>query len=190
MTVEFDPVSHTYKVDGVYLPNVTSILKEAGIVDDRFYNTWARDRGSAVHKAIQFHAEGDLDEASLDPVVTPYFHAYLRWRDEMVHWVPEFSELKVVNRTLGYAGTVDMGLITPPATRALVDFKTGALTRPVGLQLSAYALAAWEQERWMANRLIGVQLNEDGSYKMHEYKFEPEPWMAAVRVARWLKAKD
>jgi hypothetical protein len=184
--VEFDPVSHTYRDGGTALLNVTSVLKTAGIVDDRFYNTWARDRGSAVHKAIHFYEDGDLDEASVDPVVKPYFHAYLRFRDEMVHWKLAFHEKIVVNSGLGYAGTIDAGYNDGPRLH-IVDYKTGELSRPVGLQLTGYALALWEQDKIMPRRLYGVQLNDDGSYKMAIYPIDIGTWLGAVTVANWIR---
>lgn len=61
----FDELTHTYTLEGVRLPSVTQILQRAGLIDFSKIPgpilLAARDRGAAVHRAIHYLNEGDLD---------------------------------------------------------------------------------------------------------------------------------
>lgn len=84
----FDPVAHAYFLDGERVPSVTQILQRAGLIDfskipAAILNA-ARDRGAAVHAAVHFYNEGDLDAAFADefPAYAPYVEAWVRFLDE------------------------------------------------------------------------------------------------------------
>ena len=182
-TLSFDPESHSYKLDGRRLISVTQVLKSAGIIDTSWYTDWAAERGSAVHKAIQLESAGELDEDSVDFNVQPYLEAYRKFRLEK-GWHPVATELMVVDRVYEYAGTLDaLGMMKDRMT--IVDYKTGPLAAPVGLQLSAYALGVKAYQGKAVTNLVGVQLKPDGTYKMKRYPFEPLVFRAALKVAQW-----
>ena len=75
--------NHVYRVDGQIKPNVTGVLKAVGVTVDfealgERVATAAllkRDLGQAVHAALHFDDDDDLDEAGLDPQVRPYVEA-------------------------------------------------------------------------------------------------------------------
>ena len=182
----FTPETHNYTVDGRPLVSVTQCLCYSGVVDTTWYNDWGRERGSAVHKAIEYHNDGDLDYDSLDPNIVGYFDAYLKFKEQK-RWFPSESELHVYDSVRGFAGTLDaLGIMKNLVT--IVDFKTGPLTRAVGLQLSGYAIALKATWGTVARQLVGIQLKIDGTYKIKSYPFEPKVFLATLEVSRWLNS--
>ena len=78
----FDPITHTFRINGVPVPSVTQALKAADIIDDRFYTDEARERGIAVHAACHYLDEECLDWETVAPEIVPYVEAYQRFKDE------------------------------------------------------------------------------------------------------------
>lgn len=79
--IQFDPILHRYAFNGKAVPSVTQILKATGI-SPRFGGVppelLERKRllGIALHRALHFLQEGDLDPASIDPELQPYLAAH------------------------------------------------------------------------------------------------------------------
>src|SRR3954452_7906298 len=71
----FDPCSHAYYFRGRRLISVTQAIQAAGLIRSEWYTEAARQRGRAVHLAIHFDAQRDLDESSVSPLVRPYLEA-------------------------------------------------------------------------------------------------------------------
>jgi len=69
VTIDEHPV---YRDGERVVPGVTGIIRAAGLMDVTGFNDYARDRGTAVHKAIELYERGTLDVDSLDEVITPY----------------------------------------------------------------------------------------------------------------------
>jgi hypothetical protein len=87
--IAFDPVPHTYSVDGVRLPSVTQVLQAADIINfdgvPQPILLAARDRGAAVHQACHYFNEDDLDVeafAAEFPTYWPYLSAWITFRRE------------------------------------------------------------------------------------------------------------
>lgn len=161
----FDEDEHRYSLDGVPVPNVTNIIKPLSSLDRVPAHVLARaaERGKAVHKACELHLLGDLDEASLDDEIAPYFYQFLRFLRES-GFKPEMSERKVFSEKHRYAGTLDLfGALSRKA--ALVDIKTPIIMYPAtGPQLSAYENAMREIDGIPARKIIhryGLKLQPD-----------------------------
>lgn len=76
--VEFDEATHTYRVNGVVLPSVTTVMKP---LSSSFYEAVdagtlsnAADRGTAVHQAIENFLEYGIEDIS--PEHAGYFAAF------------------------------------------------------------------------------------------------------------------
>ncbi len=128
----FDPLTHTYEIDGVVVPGVTQICNP-GIAP--WYTDEATQRGTHVHRACELYDRGMLDEETLDPQLRPYLDA---WK-EFVHrygneWVA--IEQQFFSAAHGFAGTVDRVL---PA--GVLEIKTGAAFPDwLDLQLGGYSI--------------------------------------------------
>jgi hypothetical protein len=184
--VTFDSDNHRYFLDGLPAVSVTQALEAGGLVDTKWFTQYAAERGSAVHKAIELLEDDDLDMDSVDDAVAPFLESYKKFKAEF-RWQSEHSELKVWSLTHHVAGTVDqVGLAN--GLRCIIDFKTGALSPAVGVQLTGYQLLAAQSRGIKAQRLIAVQLVGDGTYRLKEYKSEPSVFHACVRIAHWKAA--
>ena len=161
----FDEATHTYRVDGVVVPNVTSVLEDCGNSDFSMVPAdkleAAQERGRLVHEITHFFDEDDLDTASVDPDLLPYLEAWTKFR---VHtgFTPELIEERVYSELYGYAGTLDRVGVMGHGRRALVDIKSGAILPAVRLQLAAYSYCLDEVMDCFA-----VQLKKDGNYSVH-----------------------
>lgn len=167
-------------------PRVTRILADVGLGPD-FSRVppadleIARDRGNAVHAAIEALAYGYF-EGEPDPAIAAYLDAYRKFIHES-RYVTLASEFEVVHPAWRYQGHPDsLGLIG--TTRVILDYKTGELGA-VDYQLVAYVEARnamHPTEPVTAG--IAVQLRDDGAYRIHEADLNAARpvWYAAVTV--------
>lgn len=164
----FEEASHTYRLDGLIIPSVTTVMKPLsesyyGGIDAKVLGK-AANRGSAVHSAIDIYAKfGVID---IEPELEGYFEAFLAWyKDYEVK--PYATETKTYNRALMYAGTVDMSC-SERGVDTMADFKTTASYSPMlcGVQLEAYERAQESHGIKYQNRAI-IQLKKDGTYRRH-----------------------
>jgi len=129
------------------LPHVTSILSAAGLVDTTWYTDYARERGSALHLAMQYLDEGDLDWRTVPPDVLPRLRQYQIFRDEMKPEILSIEEA-VENEALRYCGRLDRR-IKIAGREGILDMKSPSRCAWHPLQLAMYAacfprpLARW-----------------------------------------------
>lgn len=120
----FEAEPHTYWRGDRRLESVTEVLHGVGFLPDYSrLDPYYRERGSAVHLALQLDFAGDLDDESLDEHVAPFV---LRARNfvEAINFRPLWCEGPLACDTYDYAGTPDvlgdsdLGLVLP-------DWKAG-----------------------------------------------------------------
>jgi len=75
--ITFNEQEHIYKVEGVTTPSTTQIINPPAD-----YDIWYAERGRAIHKACELHMLGQLDTESIDPVINPYYEAFLQFLDD------------------------------------------------------------------------------------------------------------
>lgn len=161
--IDFDPETHTYRVQGEVFPSVTTILSpwnDLSMVDPDVLAR-AAAFGTNVHQACHLHNQDALDYDALDPALRPYVDGWRAFLEDSGAIILS-SELPVAHTKLRYAGTLDSAaLIRKRAT--LVDIKSGSVVpRTVGPQTAAYA-QAYPGPR-IRDRLV-VHLTGDGKYK-------------------------
>lgn len=168
----FDRATHTYRYGGRVVPSVTTVLRAIDNFDrvDPELLERARLFGSHVHLATDLFDKGELDEEGLDLPLLPYLNAYKTFLSE-TGFVVTHSEQQIYNRQRRYAGTLDKRGTWKGATW-LLDLKSGAVPRSVGLQTAAYQQACEEKPKrrlclqLMRNRykLIKCEEVSDWSY--------------------------
>lgn len=166
---------------------VTQVLALTGLSgDSRFMDEVSRQRGQAVHLAMQFFDEGDLDESSIDPELRGYLSAYLNWRGKQNGMRYEAIELPLANGE-GLEGQLDRVIEGTP--RTILDFKTGkgAVASWVGLQLAAYG---WLYDPKETFERMAVKLHPDGTFTerrfpKEEYERDVSAFKGALCLARW-----
>lgn len=189
--IHFDPESHTYWHNGAKVPGVTSIIKELkdfSMVPPAMLAA-AAARGTYVHTACEFYDQDDLDIESLDPDFRGYVEGWIRFRKE-TGFTPRLIEHRLFHPLHIYAGTMDRegDFEDEPA---ILDIKTssGTLTAEVGIQLAAYqeAYIAQHPGNPRPTRRIAVQLREDGTYRLYQYRDQSDfaVFLSLLTVQRW-----
>lgn len=172
MLLTFDEAAHEYRHDGALVPNVTRVLEE--VVDFRFVKAEvmerARQLGRAVHVGCELIDQGRLDIATVAPVVEPYLAAYEKFMREVQ---PEWHgvEEQVYHPSHRYAGTLDRrGRVRERI--AILDIKSGAKVKSVGLQTAAYleAHASTYAVPLDSPERYALYLDEDGTYDLVQIK--------------------
>ncbi len=198
----FQPQDHRYFLDGRELPSNTAMIKDAGLIDDRWFTEESRDRGIAVHRACHFLCEKDLNWTTIRPDYVPYVQAC----DDFIKttgFKVERNEFPVWSDH-GYATTPDvMGILD--GHRCLINFKTGAISRWVPLQLYGEKMAVIERiyeqaEPWTKgleylngypypDRVYALELKPNGKWKLHPFneKDLTEIFISMVRIHHWRK---
>lgn len=191
----FEDSTHTYFLDGVKVPGVTTILKPLSSYDDvpARIMAIASARGTAVHLATELEDLGTLDYASLDDELTGYLIGYQRFKEVMR---PEFVgvEQKTYHKVLKYAGCYDRELILhgkPRAKLAILDVKSCVTMMPTtGPQTAAYLAAANSHRPSKKDHAVeryGLKLGRDGTFELVPYTGESDlhDFMSCLRVLRF-----
>lgn len=194
--IQFDAATHSYTVDGVFVPSVTQVLNEEGLVyfpipeDQLAFCAW---RGSAVHLACLYDDEGTLDESTVQPEHRGYLEA---WRKGKAQLRPTFlaAEQRLYHPALRYAGTLDrLVQIAGRRRPQLWDLKTGVPHRATCVQTAAYAhlhAAATEDGGAFLYDRFAVRLTKEGNYTMQQHPLidlgrDFELFCSALRLNRW-----
>lgn len=189
---EFNEELHEYRLNGVILPSVTTILKVlgdyAGVPADVL--AAAAERGRAVHKITELHDLGMLDYSELGDDLYPYLDAYASF---LAVKKPEIVsvEKRTYHPLLKYAGTLDREYVLD-GKLTLVDIKSTYSMLPMtGPQTWAYAEAENAHRPKKADQIkarAGLQLKRDGTFELFPYKDDINDrgdWTAALRVHFW-----
>jgi hypothetical protein len=183
--VTFDPSTHCYRFHGRRLISVTQAIQAAGLIRSEWYTEAARQRGRAVHLAVHFDAERDLDEGSVTPLIRPYLEAARSFKRE-TGFRTELTEARVWAIDLGYAGTLDHLGVIGSKQRVLVDWKTGSVPEWARLQTAGYANGFPNGAGFLR---YAVELKPEGAYKItsfepQEFRRDLTDFLACVRVAQ------
>ncbi|MFA6290153.1 MAG: hypothetical protein WC637_00150 [Victivallales bacterium] len=181
--IQFDAEKHEYRCNGVLYPSVTQILADMGLIDTSWFTEYSRERGTLVHRIIQWHLAGDLDEESIDPALRPYFDAFIRFQEES-KFVAEEVEKPFASVTCRFAGTPDLiGCLN--GHNAIVDIKTGAPQPWTALQLAGYEILV----KHPSMERFSLQLTDEGKYKLTHHKDRQDRgvFLAALAVYYWKK---
>lgn len=185
----FEESGHIYRVDGIVVPSVTQVLADVGIIDYSRIPAEDRERylqrGKDVHIATHYDDEGDLDEAAFNEDLRGYLEAWRRFRAE-TGFVPELIEYRGFHSVYRYAGTLDR-TGDWRGRKILLDMKTGNAAAFVELQLAAYA--AFFKSPAAFHR-IGVEVHDDGTYRIQEFPCKDfwadfQVFVAALVVHGW-----
>jgi len=180
--ITFDPATHSYKVQGVRFPSVTEIIADMGLYGDTSYFTdYCRERGHFVHRIIEWHLAGELDEDTIDPALQGYFDAWLRFEKE-AQYVGDACEKAMADMTHRFAGTIDLiGHLNGHYT--VVDVKTGGPSPAHALQTAGYSILL----KHPGVRRFSLHLKGDGNYKLiaHKDRQDSQVFMAALALWYW-----
>lgn len=172
----FDEAEHTYLVDGQEVPSVTTILQPLATRAYASVNPsvleYARNRGAAVHEALEMYDLGG--ELEVTPETEGYIRAYLEWAQI---YRPRWTGVEQIVYSVGdkYIGTLDRIGTLNGSEFAIVDLKTSTPTKEalvsVCCQTAAYAMAYTEQSEKPLKfvesiKRYGLFLKADGTYRL------------------------
>ena len=176
MILKFDEATHTYWINGIKVPSVTQVLREAGIID---HSKIPQDKldiamkfGIAVHKACELYDNHNLDWNKLDIKLKPYVNAWVLFIVE-TGFIVKQNEKPIGSEKYMVAGTPDRtGKLFN--ARADVEIKSTYAMDIQGLELQTggYELI-YNEGLYGINKIkkrIGVLLKPDGTYKIEPCK--------------------
>lgn len=148
------------------LPSVSDILRPW--VKTEWFDDESRDRGQAVHAAI----EADLLGQYVIPLPAKwrgYWQSYCLWRDQFQP-EPIVVEKRLIDKTLRYCGQLDVCAIVKMTGRGpgLIDFKTSAAYSklwPIGLAAYRNLLKV---NGFVTNWAGNLRLRADGSMPIYD----------------------
>ena len=182
--------SRTYKIDGKSYPSVTTIcaLYPKG---EGFYKWlsgvgWERSqqirddagvRGHNIHTRIkQFFETEDMDFEGLTSEEIDMLKNFIEWWYDLKDTKVIASELIVINKEVGYAGTVDL-ILEIDGVKWIIDFKTPKNIWPSHeIQLSAYKHCGHEDAKIGILRLNGYE------YKFVEIEDKFDLFLAVKKI--------
>lgn len=172
MSLHFDSVRHEYFWNGKRVPNVTRVLSpltDYGAIPPDVLET-AKQKGLAVHKMVELHAKGDLDEERLPAWMVPVLAQWKKFLSD-TGFVVIASEYRTYHESYGYAGTLDLfgEFVTGPA---YIDVKRSFLAGgAIGFQLAAYKEAHSKQENISKHaKRYALKLTENGPYRLEPFE--------------------
>ena len=181
--LQYDPVTHTYRVNGKRLPSVTGIIQT---VIPRKWNAdeWCMNRGTMVHKALALHMSGCLDIDTVDPRIIDRVNAGIM-AAKAYGWAPAMIEPPMAHPVMLYAGTPDM--ITQCG--CVVDWKA-TCEEVVEIQLGFYALLG-KANGINIKKLYAIQTRDNG-FKAYPYDVKRASALAVAfyGVYGWLKKNE
>ena len=152
---------------------------------------WYLERGRAVHACAALVAQGkDFDS---DPQIAGQVKAIRKFFADIKPTVFEV-EKQVYSVARQYAGTLDL-LVGVSGEVVVADYKA-ALTQAVPYQCAFYAMAYGEGRAGEPKHGMGIELHEDGTYKLSElydlrrYKNEALALLTAYRARRKCGIKE
>lgn len=116
--------NHQYhSPDGTELLSVTDVVKTGlGIYQYKRANA-AAEKGTQIHKALQYFDEDDLNEDNLDPIIKPYLEQYKLAKQEK-GIVRIQNEIRRYSPKYLFAGCIDL-ICKIDGKYSIMDFKTG-----------------------------------------------------------------
>lgn len=174
-----------YTIDGVKYDRVTNIL---GIIHDTGLEQFQRakgfdyvdsvfaeaaERGKIFHSAMKLVADGKFSGMIADSFagseMMPDIQLGIDWLAKNVKDVL-YTEARLANKSLKYAGTVDLIYRDHDDKIVLLDWKTGSVMSPkYRLQLGAYAYMAEQNLKITIDRRVILQVH-GGKLKQHPVK--------------------
>ena len=197
--LEFNEAAHAYTHGGRRLPSVTQVLQAAGILRippgvPAVRLEYARQRGGAVHLAVELASLGTLDPQSLSASLEGYLFAYEAFcAKHMGDFTPEHVEVPLACPLLRLAGRPDQ-IGRHRGVWDVLDVKAGAIVPPgTAVQTALYKLLARANGIPVVSR-HGLHLKPDGTFQLHTYRdvADETEGRAALLVyhRRWAREKE
>lgn len=173
MKVDFDPDTHTYRINGERVPSVTQVIKAIlpsnyGPMSDEM-REYAMQRGRAMHHACRLADESRLDWSTVDPAISGRVSAWQSFRNECPPHQVIANEMFCGHSVHRFAGTIDR-VFQVENDDWIIDLKSTHVPQDFA-QIGGYA-TLWEANGNPSRKVHGciVELADDGSYRCYWMK--------------------
>lgn len=185
--LDFDEEKHEYRLNGVRLPGITTVLGDLGLIDTTWFTDEMRDFGVLRHYVTELDDLGILHEPSVDPRLIPTLNGWREWRARE-RFIPTFVECRVYS-AFGYATIIDrVGYFEPnPNAIVVVNLKGPADLPAYAIQLAAEQRAFEERTGLAVSRRLSVNISRDGQVKAKDHTNHDDitTFLSALAVWRW-----
>jgi len=160
------------------LVSVSRALKDAGLVDARYFRPHHAQRGKMIHRACMLAAQEVLDPETVDPTIAGHVRA---WQGFLLDLMATVLRLEYIVGDLelggGYGGRVDCKLAVGGPYPVLVDIKSGSPASWHEVQIGAYLRG--DPDGWEHLSGAVVYLKASGRYRLQQLDYGQK--VAAVR---------
>lgn len=181
----FNEADHTYWLGERRLYGVTDVIKSCGLMKgEDFFTDYARDRGAAVHAALELLAWDNLDWSSVDDRIKPYVESGALFFDH-TKLKPKRTEFQAYLADLGVAGTWDWD-----NGDLLIDYKSGSPDAWHRVQTAVYQELA-NHNGIKIKRRASLYLQADGSIakiKEHSDRSDLKIFLSCLNLVKWKDA--
>jgi hypothetical protein len=167
--IEFEEEGHRYFFRNGErrreVPAVSRILRDAGLVDVRYYTEYHRHFGKMVHRVCTLDDQGILDETTVDPAIKGRLGAWRAFKRDLGVQIADI-EYFVGDEVLGYCGRVDR-MLRIRNRLVVTDLKSGVSAPWHKKQVALYVRAhpGWEKMDGLL-----VYLKDSGRYALEPRK--------------------
>lgn len=166
--LEFEEATHTYKLAGRIVPSVTQIINSIWPVHDA--GAYYRERGNALHKAIELSDAGRLNWKTVHDEIAGKVKAWEKFRKDWPRPIIA-RELPIGHSVYGFAGKLDAAFDGQDKFHVIADAKS-TLSPLVKLQIGGYALLWRTIHRQASIRGLAIELRNDESYRCEWMKMD------------------
>lgn len=190
----FEEETHTYKTNGIKVPSVTQILKEAGLIDLSFVDKeileYKSDLGTKVHTTTELYDQNNLDVDSLHPILKGYLDGWIKFRKDY-DFTPTLMEIALIHPLYKYAGKIDrIGTIRKDTVQ--VDLKSGVHHHSYAIQSAGYTelYNYGKPKKEQIKKRYTVYLKGTGEYEVREHKNpnDTRVFLAALTITNYKRA--
>lgn len=174
----FDETKHQYKFDGVVIPSVTQVIKDAGLVNLDWISKELleakADLGTKVHTTTELYDAGVLNMDELHPTLKSYLDSWIKFRQDY-DFTPIEIELEGFHPIYRYAGRIDRIGSMKKCPLVLADIKSGTVQKTHAIQTAGYEeLYNYGKKRSeQIKKRLAVYLSPEG-YKVKEYNSQTD----------------
>ena len=186
--LKFIEKEHKYLLNNRELPSVTQIIS---FITNTKYDTipdsvleQAQDKGTTIHFAAEVYNKTGY--IGIDKEYEGFLNAYVKWiNDYKIDRHKIQSELKTYNKTLNYAGTIDIVY----DKKTIIDIKTTAELdlKSVAVQTSAYRIAVNQEKGYDVKDCYVLRLKKDGSYEYVKLQDKFNIFLSCLTLYNYVK---
>lgn len=154
---------HRYFLGAEELWGVSAVLKDNGLIDDRWFDETSSSRGLAIHAELSNVARGIAPFSFIEPDLFGWCQSGYDFLDMLRADGHEIIGIAVMlyHNLYRFAGEYDL-LTKKEGREYLYDFKSGKASKATRFQIAAYDLLLGPTKDGKPRKRAAVELQQDG----------------------------